>query len=102
MGATPTAPLRGPLLGEVTGLVDDFSGVVGLWGHGLRHREAYGLRAEESFRPASTIKLFVLRELFRQAEADQVSLAEEVPVRSQDMVPGSGVLKDLGGGIWLR
>jgi beta-lactamase class A len=102
MGAALTAPLPGPLLGEVTGLMDEVSGVVGLWVHDLRHRETYGLRAEESFRPASTIKLFVLRELFRQAEAGQVSLAEEVPVRAQDMVPGSGVLKDLGPGIWLR
>ena len=63
--------------------------------HDLRRREVYGLRDEETFDPASTIKLFVLMELYRQAEVGRVELDEEVTVERRDAVGGSGVLKDL-------
>jgi beta-lactamase class A len=70
--------------------------------HDLRHRETYGLRAEEPFPPASTIKLFILRELFRQVEIGRVSLAEDIVLHRADIVPGTGVLKDLDPGFRLR
>jgi beta-lactamase class A len=79
-----------------------FSGTLGLWAHDLRRHRTYGLRADEHFRAASTIKLFVLRELFRQVEAGRVTLADELVVRRQDVVPGTGVLKDLSPGLRLR
>jgi beta-lactamase class A len=70
--------------------------------HDLRRRETYGLRAEEPFPPASTIKLFVLREFFRRVEAGDVHPDEEVVLRRRDVVPGSGVLRDLAPGLRLR
>jgi beta-lactamase class A len=79
-----------------------FSGTVGLWAHDLRRRRTYGLRADEPFPAASTIKLFVLRELFRQVETGGVALADEVVLRRRDVVPGSGVLKDLSPGLRFR
>jgi beta-lactamase class A len=91
---TPSLPP--PLAAEVRGVERAFSGVIGIWVHDLGRRHTYGLRAEEHFAPASTIKLFVLRELFRQVDAGQASLSEEVVVRRRDVVPGSGVLRDLG------
>lgn len=91
-----------PLRRKVRSLLQGFSGVVGIWVHDLRHLETYGLRSDEPFPPASTIKLFVLRELFRRAEAAELSLDEEVVVTARHAVPGSGVLRDLAPGLRLR
>jgi beta-lactamase class A len=91
-----------PLARAVDRQAGDFSGVLGLWVHDLERRATYGLRAEEPFPAASTIKLFILRELFSQVAAQRVSLDEEVMVRREDLVPGSGVLKDLSPGLCLR
>ncbi|HXM58451.1 MAG TPA: serine hydrolase [Candidatus Dormibacteraeota bacterium] len=97
-----TPPLPEPLAREARRLEAGFSGVLALWVHDLRHRESYGLRAEEAFPSASTIKLFVLRELFRQVEAGHLSLDDDVVLRRRDAVPGTGVLKDLRPGLRLR
>jgi beta-lactamase class A len=97
----PTPPLPAPLAQALAAHQSRFSGTLALWVHDLRRRETYGLRAEEPFRPASTIKLFVLRELFRQAEAGALSLQEHVEVRQGDLVAGSGVLRDLTPGLRL-
>jgi len=78
-----------------------FSGTLGLWVHDLGHDQCYGLNAERRFRPASTIKLFVLRELFRQVEAGRVRLADPVRLTARAKVPGSGVIKDLSPGLRL-
>ncbi|TMC04720.1 MAG: serine hydrolase [Chloroflexi bacterium] len=96
-----TGPLPDPLARQVRCLEDEFSGVLGLWAHDLRRRRTYELRAGEPFPAASTIKLFILHELLRQAEAGRLSLADEVVMGRTDVVPGSGVLKDLSPGVTL-
>jgi beta-lactamase class A len=97
----PVPPLPATLADAVRHHEEHFSGTLALWVHDLRRRETYGLRAEESFKPASTIKLFILHELFRQAEAGQLRLDEEVVMEKRDIVPGSGVIKDLTPGLRL-
>jgi beta-lactamase class A len=97
----PTPALPSPLARIVACEEERFSGSFALWVHDLRRRETYGLRADEPFDPASTIKLFVLLELFRQADVGAVSLDEEIELRERDMVDGSGVLRDLTPGLRL-
>jgi beta-lactamase class A len=97
----PTPPLPPPLARAVAAEQQRFSGVVALWVHDLRRHETYGLRADDPSEPASAIKLFVLLELFRQAEVGALTLDEEIEVRERDMVDGSGVLKDLTPGLRL-
>ena len=94
-------PLPPPLGRAVASHEQRFSGVLAVWAHDLRRRETYGLRAEEPFEPAGTIELFVLRELFRQAEVGALTLDEPVELRERDMVDGPGVLKDLTPGLRL-
>jgi beta-lactamase class A len=96
-----TAPPPEPMARQVRVLQAGFSGLFALWVHDLRHRETYGLRPDEAFPPASTIKLFVLREVFRQIEAGSASPGEELVLRRRDVVPGTGVLKDLTPGLRL-
>ena len=83
------------LRARVEEIESGFSGHLALWYTDLRRRRTYGLRTCERFDPASTIKLFVLRELFRQAEAGHLALDDVLPMERGDLVPGSGVLKDL-------
>lgn len=89
------APLPARLAGRVEAVERGFSGTVALWWHDLTTRRTFGLRATERFDPASTIKLFILRELFRQRDAGLLCLDETLTMRRADLVPGSGVLKDL-------
>lgn len=96
-----TPPLPAPLAAAVADLEQGFSGTVAVWVHELATGETYGLRAEETFPPASTIKLFILRELFRQVEMGTAGLAEELIMARGDIVPGSGVIKDLTPGLRL-
>lgn len=94
-GLDATPPLPAPLAGAIAELERGFSGVISLWVHDLVRRETYGLRAGERVKPASTIKLFVLRELLRRVECGELTLDDEVVMERRDVVPGSGVIKDL-------
>ena len=79
-----------------------FSGTLGLWARDLRTGEELALAADERFPSASTIKLWVLRELFRRAELGELDLdAESVEMAAGDRAIGSGVLKDLTPGFRL-
>jgi beta-lactamase class A len=48
---------------------------------------------------ASTIKLIVLAELFKQAEAGEIDLDSAVEMLGEDRRGGSGILKDLSPGV---
>ncbi|HXM53783.1 MAG TPA: serine hydrolase [Candidatus Dormibacteraeota bacterium] len=97
----PTPSLPPALARAVADEQQRFSGVLAMWVHDLRRHETYGLRADDPTEPASAIKLFVLLELFRQAEVGALTLDEVIEVRERDMVDGSGVLKDLTPGLKL-
>ena len=96
-----TPPLPPALARAVARLERGFSGTIALWVHDLGRRETYGLRAAEPVKPASTIKLFVLRELLRRADAGELRLDEDVVMERRDVVPGSGVIRDLTPGLRL-
>lgn len=96
-----TPPLPSPLARRVRQLAQGFSGTLGLWVFDLRRSECYGLRAQHRFPAASTIKLFVLLELFRQVGAGRVRLADSVRLTARAKVAGSGVIKDLSPGLQL-
>lgn len=76
------------------------SGVVGVavrW-HGEIVVERRGDRA---FRSASTIKVPIMVELFRQVDAGTLRLDDRYALRDADRVPGSGVLQHLHAGLEL-
>lgn len=59
------------------------------------------LRPDEPYYPASTIKVPIMVEVFRQAHAGRLSLADEAVLTPEDQVTGSGVLQHLSAGIRL-
>jgi beta-lactamase class A len=86
---------------EIEALSGKFSGKLGLWAHALDTGETVAINADTSFPSASTIKLPVLYEVYRQAGEGRFSLSDRLTVKADDLVPGSGVLKDLGDGVTL-
>lgn len=73
----------------------EFSGSIGVAAKHLATGEELRHRADESFPSASLIKLLPLVEAFRLAYEGRLSLDEELVVRPEQMVGGSGVLKEL-------
>jgi beta-lactamase class A len=78
-----------------------FSGMLGVWAHSLDTGETIEWNAAEVFPAASTIKLPILYEVFHQAADGRLRLADTATLRAEDIVPGSGVLKDLMPGVTL-
>lgn len=87
---------------ELAGLTAGFSGTMGVWARDLTSGETVSFGAsQESFPSASTIKLAIFYELYRLAGEGKVDLDAPWPLKAEDQVPGSGVLKDLTPGIQL-
>lgn len=76
-------------------LITDFSGEAAFVARNLATGAVIGYRPDVVMPTASTIKLFVLAELYRQAEAGVVRLDDPLPIHPDDREGGSGILKDL-------
>jgi beta-lactamase class A len=80
-------------------LAGGHSGVLTVAARNLVTDEEVLLRPDEIMPTASVIKLPVLVELMRQAEAGQVSLDDRVELREDDKRGGSGILKVFDAGL---
>lgn len=100
-GTPPSGPLQAELKAQLGRSLDrlaaSLDGVVGFIVTDLTTRETVAARLErEAFPTASAIKLSVLYELMKQAEAGSLRLDTPVPVDRATLVGGSGVLQYLG------
>ncbi|OFX28413.1 MAG: hypothetical protein A2Z07_12730 [Armatimonadetes bacterium RBG_16_67_12] len=86
---------------EIQALADCFSGTLGVWASLLDSGETLEWNATDDFPAASTIKLPILYEVFRQAGECRFTLTDPMTLRAEDIVPGSGILKDLTPGLAL-
>ncbi|BAD39900.1 serine hydrolase [Symbiobacterium thermophilum] len=83
-------------------LVAGFSGTMGVWARSLQTDEVIQVGAsDDTFPSASTIKLAIFYEVMRQAGEGRLDLSEPRELRTEDKVPGCGVLRDLSPGIRL-
>jgi beta-lactamase class A len=83
----------------LTELSDHFSGRLGIAARHLGTGEQLTIHAEESFPTASSIKIAVLIELYRQAQVGELSLRERQKYTVRDRTLGSGLLSDLDEGL---
>ena len=83
-------------LGAVQGR---FSGELAVAATNLATGEEVRLNAERVLPIASVFKVAVLVEVFRQAHAGRLDLQERIALRPEDVVLGSGILRDLGPGL---
>jgi beta-lactamase class A len=70
-------------------------GVMGVAIEDLTSGQKYQLRADDVFPQASTIKIAILAELYRQAETGKIKLTDVYTVRSPDLVPDSPIMDGL-------
>jgi len=86
-----------------TAMRDHFGGLSGPVGLMVREIGGNGRTLtwnhEEMFPTASTLKVPLLYELYRQAEAGTLDLTERITLRHADRTPGSGVLQHLDDGL---
>ncbi|MBD3205025.1 serine hydrolase [Candidatus Bathyarchaeota archaeon] len=78
---------------------ESLKGKMGVSVKDLKTGEAANLNGDDLFPTASTFKVPVLVEFYRQVENGIISLDEKVILRQEDLVPGSGVLKELTPGM---
>jgi beta-lactamase class A len=90
---------RREILRKLTELCEHFSGRLGIAARHLGTGEELAVNAGESFPTASSIKIAVLIELYRQAQVGEVSLAERQQYTARDRTLGSGLLSDLDEGL---
>ncbi len=79
--------------------ISNVNGVVGVAAKHLEIGREIGHKADETFFMASTLKVPLLVELYRQVDAGLVDLSRRVEFTSDLRVPGSGVLRYLGEGL---
>jgi beta-lactamase class A len=89
------------LAAELEARVAEFPGVAGVCVRDLSSGRQFGLRAEELFPTASTIKIHILAHLLERAERGELDLDAKISVGSAQHVPGSGVLTYLDDDIQL-
>jgi beta-lactamase class A len=94
------AELIAKLRARVLAVDARLDGVLGVYVRDLTTGATVELRAEEVFPTASSIKLAVLYELYRQAEEGRIDLAE-VTRPPVPRVGGGGILQDLGDRVSL-
>jgi len=95
---TPKAQLTDRLRASLAEIARTTDGVLGAEVIDLATGERIGVNDTLSLPTGSAIKVALLVELYRQAEAGTLSLATRVPVRAADLAGGSGVLQAFGDG----
>lgn len=80
------------LAGRLQPLIDGHEGTVTVAVKHLKTGEAFDHDAEKPMPTASLIKMPIMVEAYRQAEAGELDLDTMLTLRDEDKVPGSGVL----------
>jgi beta-lactamase class A len=84
---------------EIRNVDKHLDGVVGLAVKDLTSGEEFFINGEEIMPQASSIKIAVLAELYRQAQEKKLQLTDEYVVRKEDLVPGSDIMLGLTPGV---
>ena len=80
-------------------IVSNFSGEIGFAAKNLATSETIERNADAIMPTASVIKLAVLVEVFRQAAEEGLDLQKRLPLQEDEIVRGSGILKELEPGL---
>jgi beta-lactamase class A len=95
----PLAPKERILIQKLDAAIHEneksIDGVFGVYVLDLATNTSLSLNADETFPTASTIKIAILAELFRQAQQGKLSLNETYTLQFSDLVGGSGIAGSL-------
>ena len=84
---------------EIHSIDKHLDGVLGLGVKDLTSGEEFLINGDEVMPQASSIKIAVLAELYRQAGQNKLKLIDEYVVRKEDLVPGSNIMLGLTPGV---
>lgn len=84
---------------QVEEILEGIEGTVGVFAKDLGSGRELAYNPREVFPTASTLKVPLLYELYRQADAGKIDLTQRITIEAKDRVPGSGVLQDLDPGL---
>ncbi|HEX6881405.1 MAG TPA: serine hydrolase [Terriglobales bacterium] len=84
------------LVADVTDVSRNFDGVIGITIRDLTDGRELAINADDVFPTASSIKIALLAELYRQSQTGQgAKLGDLYTVRKEDVVPDSAVMENL-------
>jgi beta-lactamase class A len=84
---------------RLTTIAASFPGKVGIFVRNIETGEEVGVNPDDQFPMASTYKVAVMVQVFREAEAGRLSLIERVPLSEADRRLGSGLLPYIAPGL---
>ena len=87
--------------GPIEDRIAAFKGTVYLYAKNLETGKTFEIRGSEKVRTASTIKLPIMVALFDEVEKGKLKWSDELILRDEDKVSGSGVLHEFSGGVKL-
>lgn len=90
------AELHAKVARQLSRIAGEFDGVLGIAARDLTGSDRFEINADSVFPQASSIKIPILLELYRQAQAGTVKLEERVELKRSQMAGGSGVLQHFG------
>ena len=96
-----TAHSKRPLDQAVQNAIDGFAGSVSFYAKNLDTGETCSIRGDEKVRTASTIKLPIMATIFHTVAEGHARWDEELVLRKDDKVSGSGVARELSDGLHL-
>ncbi len=82
-------------------MAETFPGKVGLYFHDLKSNHIITLNADDLFPMASTYKIPLLLQLYRDKDAGLLTLTEPIKISEEDFVPGFGLLRHFAPGTSL-
>lgn len=96
---TPTPIVQPQTLDEkIKAELVNFKGKAWIYAKNLETGRDYSLRADEQVRTASTIKLPIMTEVFRQVEQGKIKWTDEITLTKQNKQGGSGILGEFSDG----
>jgi beta-lactamase class A len=73
--------------------IEDYSGVAGLYVWDLEKDSGYGIRPDEPFFAASTIKIPIMVAVYRKVDEGKLEFSQEVEIQEEDWAAGAGWLQ---------
>jgi beta-lactamase class A len=83
---------------KVSSAIADFKGSVSIYAKNLDSGKEFSLRGDEQVRTASTIKIPIMAETFRQVAEGKLTWADELILAKEKKVGGSGILGEFTDG----
>lgn len=80
---------------KIKAFLDTQEGFISVVVKSLVDERSFAYDADRVLRSASTIKVFIMSELFRQAKAEMLSLADKIVLSETMLTGGDGILKEL-------